>query len=115
MLVRQASARFDDSTRFRQLQILDVEAMSKASDTPGVNNMSIYQIRLQGQLDHRWSTWFEGLAIAWEESSVTVLTGPVADQAALYGLLRKIRDVGLPLLSITRIETNHQCKFHHDF
>jgi hypothetical protein len=60
----------------------------------------IYQIRLKGHLSHQWADWFGGLAITLEENGDTLLTGPVADQAALYGLLRKVRDVGLPLVSV---------------
>ncbi|MEZ4865597.1 MAG: hypothetical protein R3C14_30075 [Caldilineaceae bacterium] len=66
--------------------------------------MQIYQIRLQGHLGQQWAAWFEDLTITREESGVTVLTGPVADQAALYGLLRKVRDVGMPLLSVTQVQ-----------
>jgi hypothetical protein len=60
----------------------------------------IYQIRIQGQLDSQWADWFEGMNIALEESGFTVLTGPVTDQSALHGLIRKIRDLGLPLVSV---------------
>lgn len=61
----------------------------------------IYQIRIKGHLDAQWTDWFEGLAITPLENGDTLLTGPVVDQAALYGLLRKVRDVGLPLLSVS--------------
>ena len=64
----------------------------------------IYQIRLQGQLGSQWAVWFEGLTIGLEDSGNTLLTGPVVDQAALHGLLRKVRDLGLPLLSVVRLE-----------
>jgi hypothetical protein len=60
----------------------------------------VYQIKIKGQLDHQWTDWFEGLAITLEDNGDTLLTGPVVDQAALHGLLRKIRDVGLPLVSL---------------
>ncbi len=60
----------------------------------------VYQIRLQGHLDPQWRGWFDGMRFTLEEEGQTVLTGPVADQAALYGLLRKVRDLGLPLLSV---------------
>ena len=63
----------------------------------------IYQIRLKGHLSHQWADWFGGLAVTLEENGDTLLTGPVADQAALYGLLRKVRDVGLPLVSVNSI------------
>ena len=63
----------------------------------------IFEIRLQGQLDTRWASWFEGMTITQTEDGDTVLAGPVADQAALHGLLKKVRDLGLPLLSINPI------------
>ena len=59
-----------------------------------------YEIRIHGHLDDRWSGWFDGLTITLEENGATLITGPVIDQAALYGLLRKVRDLGLPLLSV---------------
>lgn len=65
---------------------------------------TIYQIRIEGHLDYQWSDWFEGLTVSLEDNGNTRLTGPVTDQAALYGLLRKVRDVGLPLISVKRIE-----------
>jgi hypothetical protein len=64
----------------------------------------IYRIRVQGHLNGSWSEWFGGLTIATEEGGVTLLTGPVVDQPALYGLLVKIRDLGLELISVNRIE-----------
>ena len=64
----------------------------------------IYQIRLKGQLGAEWADWFEGLAVTLEEDGNTLLTGPVADQAALHGLLKKIRDVGMTLISICPVE-----------
>jgi hypothetical protein len=64
----------------------------------------VYQIRLEGHLDPQWTAWFEGLTITLEENGDTLLTGPVVDQAALYGLLRKVRDLGLPLLSVIRLQ-----------
>ena len=62
-----------------------------------------YAIRVRGHLDDRWASAFEGLALLREEGGTTLLAGPVADQAALYALLRRIRDLGLPLLSVTPI------------
>jgi hypothetical protein len=59
-----------------------------------------YEIRLKGHLDDRWAEWFEGLTIKLEDDGDTLLTGPVADQAALHGLLKKIRDLGMHLLSV---------------
>ncbi len=63
-----------------------------------------YQIRIKGHLGPRWTDWFGGLAITLEDNGDTLLTGPVVDQAALHGLLRNVRDLGLPLLSVMRIE-----------
>ena len=66
-----------------------------------------YQIKVQGRLDERWAQWFDGMSIAFEQaedgSTVTVLTGLVIDQAALYGLINRMRDLGLPLISVGRI------------
>ena len=63
-----------------------------------------YEIRLEGHLDDQWSDWFEGLTITLEKDGNTLLTGPVVDQAALHGLLRKVRDLGLPLISVSLVE-----------
>jgi hypothetical protein len=60
----------------------------------------LYQIRLKGHLDRQWAEWFDGLTITLEANGETLLTGPVVDQAALHGLLRKVRDLGLPLLAV---------------
>lgn len=62
-----------------------------------------YEIRLRGHLDDRWADWFDGLTITREANGETLLTGLVVDQAALHGVLRKIRDLGLPLLSVIRV------------
>jgi hypothetical protein len=64
----------------------------------------IYQIRIKGHLGHQWTDWFEGLTITLEDNGETLLTGPVVDQAALHGLLKKVRDLGMPLLSVNRVE-----------
>jgi hypothetical protein len=63
-----------------------------------------YRIRLQGHLDRRWSGWFEGFDLVWEEDGTTLLTGPVADQPALHGLLIRIRDLGLAIVSICSLD-----------
>ena len=66
----------------------------------------IYQIRIRGHLDRRWTEWFGEVSINLEDNGETLLTGQVADQAALHGLLRKVRDLGLPLISVTRAQTD---------
>lgn len=65
---------------------------------------SIYEIRIHGHLDARWTDWFDGLTITLQANGDTLLTGPLVDQAALYGLLKKVRDLGLPLVSVNRVE-----------
>lgn len=62
-----------------------------------------YQIRIKGHLGEQWTDWFEGLTITLEENNNTLLTGPVVDQAALHGLLKKVRDLGMPLISVEHI------------
>ena len=64
----------------------------------------LYEIRLKGHLDDGWTDWFEGLTMTLEENGDTLLTGPVVDQAALHGLFKKVRDLGLPLLSVNCVD-----------
>ncbi len=64
-----------------------------------------YEIRVQGHLDDRWSTWFDGLALVHADDGSTLIRGEVADQAALHGLIQKVRDLGLTLLSVTHTRT----------
>ena len=66
--------------------------------------LEYYEIRLKGHLDSQWTDWFGGLTITLEEDGNTLLTGPVVDQAALHGLLKKVRDLGMPLVSVSPIE-----------
>lgn len=70
---------------------------------PDPNQPVVYQIRLESHLSEPRLAWFEGMTITLEDSGHTLLTGPVVDQAALHGLLRKVRDLGVPLLSVTRL------------
>jgi len=63
-----------------------------------------YEIRIKGHLDNRWATWFDGLTITRGDNGETLLTGPVLDQAVLHGLLRKVRDLGMPLLSVMQVD-----------
>lgn len=79
----------------------DTPARAGNSDQTG-----LYEIRLKGHLDDKWADWFEGLIMTREDSGETLLAGPVLDQAALHGLLRKVRDLGLPLVSVVRVEPN---------
>ena len=72
------------------------------------NQHPCYEIRIKGHLDDRWAEWFEGLTITLEESGDTLLTGPVPDQAALFGLLRRVRDLGMQLISVNRVDTGYQ-------
>jgi hypothetical protein len=72
---------------------------SMPSDEGGGEN---YEIRLKGRLDGRWAAWFDGLSLTHESTGTTLIHGPVADQAALHGLLTKVRDLGLPLISVAR-------------
>ena len=62
-----------------------------------------YEIRVEGRLEERWAAWFDGMALRSESDGTTTIHGPVVDQAALHGLLRKLRDVGLPLISVTQL------------
>jgi hypothetical protein len=66
-----------------------------------------YEIRLKGHLDTRWAAWFDGLTLTHHSDGSTIIGGPVADQAALYGLLQKARDLGLPLISVNYVEPGH--------
>jgi hypothetical protein len=72
--------------------------MSNKLDQP-----MVYQIRIRGHLNRRWTEWFGDVTITLEDNGETLLTCPVVDQAALHGLLRKVRDLGLPLISAVRV------------
>ena len=65
-----------------------------------------YEIRLEGHLAPRWSAWFDAMAVSNEDDGTTVIRGHVVDQAALHGLLQRVRDIGLPLLSVTQVESD---------
>ncbi len=65
--------------------------------------MAVYAIRLRGHIGAEWSEWLDGLAIRHEDNGETVVSGPVADQAALFGLLARVRDLGLPLLAVREV------------
>jgi hypothetical protein len=74
------------------------------------NEPMMYQIRIKGHLGPQWTDWFGGLSITLEDNGDTLLTGLVVDQAALYGLLRKVRDLGMPLLSVNRVKPGEGSK-----
>ena len=76
------------------------------SDTStGIHNgAGWYEIRLKGHLDSRWAAWFDGLSLTHDSDGTTVISGPVVDQAALHGLLQKVRDVGIPLVSVAQVD-----------
>jgi hypothetical protein len=75
----------------------------KAAETNMKSPPTTYEIRMAGHLSPQWADWFEGLTLTLEEDGNTLLSGSVADQAALHGLLKKVRDLGLPLLSINQV------------
>ena len=72
----------------------------------------VYQIRIKGHLGREWTDWFGGLTITLEDNGDTLLTGPVVDQAALYGVLKKVRDLGVPLLSVIEVQFNENHRYH---
>ncbi len=74
--------------------------MSHPSDS---NQSVVYEIRIAGHLPPQWSDWFEGFAVTLEPDGTTLLSGPLVDQAALYGLLKKVRDTGLTLIAVNQI------------
>ena len=77
--------------------------LNKRSREPDADQPRDYQIRIKGHLSRQWTEWFEGLTITLEENGDTLLTGPVVDQAALHGLLKKVRDLGMPLISVNSV------------
>jgi hypothetical protein len=79
------------------------EAYTAPEDHEDHDKPGLYEIRIEGHLDDRWAAWFEGLTLTREDNGDTLLSGAVVDQAALHGLLRKVRDLGMPLISVTRI------------
>ena len=79
------------------------ERHTPKEDRPGAGR---YEIRLTGHLDARWAAWFDGLTVRHESDGTTLISGPIDDQAALHGLLQRVRDLGLPLVSVTRDETD---------
>ena len=72
---------------------------------PPLDQTVVYQIRIRGHLGSQWADWFEGMAIKLADNGDSLLTGPVVDQAALHGLLKKVRDLGMPLVSVSPVES----------
>ncbi len=79
---------------------------NKCNSKTDSSQSPVYQIRIEGHLGQQWMDWFDGLTITLEENGDTLLTGPVIDQAALHGLLKKVRDLGMSLVSISRVQFN---------
>jgi hypothetical protein len=74
----------------------------------------MYQIRIKGHLGPQWMEWFDGLTITLEENGDTLLSGPVTDQAALHGILKKVRDLGMPLLSVNSVDEDQANEADND-
>jgi hypothetical protein len=77
---------------------------NKPNSKLDMGQSDIYQIRIKGHLGSQWSDWFDGLTIKLEEDGNTLLSGPVVDDAALHGLLKRVRDLGMPLISVNRVK-----------
>ena len=86
--------------------------MSNAATLAQPHDGGWYEIRLQGHLDRRWSAWFDGLTLAADADGTTTLRGPVADQAALHGLLQRLRDLGMPLISVAQADPDPPTEPH---
>ncbi len=76
----------------------------------GSNRPDIYQIILQGHLSSQWSDWFDGFTITLDQRGQTILVGPVIDQAALHGVLKKVRDLGIPIISVNRLDPGDEAR-----
>ena len=84
----------------------DTEALNKLNPKVDQDTSRNYQIKIEGHLGPQWTDWFGGLTITLEDNGNTLLTGPVVDQAALHGLLKKVRDLGMPLVSVIPVESS---------
>ena len=69
-----------------------------------------YEIRLTGHLDVHWTAWFDGLTVSHQSDGTTVISGPIPDQAALHGVLQRVRDLGLPLVAVNRVEPDQRVR-----
>ena len=78
-----------------------------------MHTLVFYEIRIKGHIGDSWSSWFEGLSLHHEENGETVLRGVIVDQAALHGVLIRIRDLGLPLVSVNRVKSDNPCSKSH--
>ncbi len=78
----------------------------RPTSTPDRPEAGRYEIRLTGHLDVRWAAWFDGLTVSHESDGTTVLSGAIVDQAALHGVIQRVRDLGLPLVSVSQVETD---------
>lgn len=77
---------------------------NKPNIQPDPNSSPVYEIRIEGHLGQQWTTWFEGLTITPADNGETLISGPIVDQAALHGLLRKVRDLGLSLIAVRQVQ-----------
>ena len=82
-----------------------IRAPHIGSYVPAMSETETYEMRVQGHLEDRWSAWFDGMELLLADDGSTLIRGQVADQAALHGLIQKVRDLGLPLLSVTNTQT----------
>ena len=78
----------------------------RQTPAPDRSEAGRYEIRLTGHLDAHWAAWFDGLTVSYESDGTTVISGQIADQAALHGLLQRVRDLGLPLVSVGRVHAD---------
>jgi hypothetical protein len=87
-----------------------VDHLGDMSDVPTghPHGSERYEVRVQGRLESRWAVWFDGMTLTAESDGITCIHGPVADQAALHGLLAKLRDAGLPLVSVLHVAADQQ-------
>ncbi len=82
------------------------------SSTCGLHEFELHEIRVEGHLDERWADWLQGLAFTFESDGTTTLRGPLADQAALHGVLNRIRDLALPIVSVRRVSQDGDGAIH---